>query len=458
MKKIGLALLLLTTICSTNSFCTDYDPNDCFFLFPRLFIGSNDSLFDEQGNVLPGNQELGIAGAVVQFLLDGGDGVISPPDANGNNTGDDIIKFSTTVAIGQLAIYGEIGIFATICNYTDENDQIFIRIFNATDLANATYYGQTELCSISDLPRAPNSTDYYFNVDEHGLINTSIPLDSQSDVGSIANAGGSYAGTEGSIITLDASATTDTDTDVSSIVFTWDLDGDRQFDDATGSIVSYAWPDNYSGIVRVRATNPQTGISGIATTQASITNAAPSIDAIADTSAYVGKQLNLSATYSDPGFADTHIIDITWGDNEVENDVAVSAGIINLEHTYSTQGTYTVQITITDDDGASDSTSFQLEVTAQPVSVQASLSYDNGMTINWEVQSNHHYEIWFTDDDLTPFDTTAQKWQLLDIVTTSPYSDIGDIDGYDDLLDTYDDRLSPTNVDHRFYSIIEIAD
>jgi hypothetical protein len=457
--KILLVLLILCSLCIAKAYPDDYDPDDVNpFSNNILFFGANSTLFDEQGNILPGNAGLGIPGAVIQLIKHNGDGTIKPPDSEGNPAPEDTHLFYIPIGRGIAGFLGEIGMFSVNCNYTSPSDRIYARIFNAVNIADATYYGQTELRTISSLYGVPNSSIRYFIVDNHGLLNTNIPLDPQGDVGAKAHAGGPYVGAEGSPILLDAAGTIDPDTDISDLVFTWDLDGDRQFDDATGITLNYAWPDNCNNVVRVRAMNPLTGVSGIAVTQTTISNAPPSISPVGDFDMSPGKQLVVSTTYFDPGINDTHTISINWGDTTMQNGVPVSGGIIQAVHSYTAEGIYPVQITIYDDDGASASTSFQVKIAVVPVPVQASLSVGNGITINWQAKAGNYYEIWFTDEEISPFDENDSRWHLLDIVTTSPYVDTGNLEGYDNVIGTADDRLSPDDVDRRFYTILELPD
>jgi hypothetical protein len=55
-----------------------------------------------------------------------------------------------------------------------------------------------------------------------------------------ANAGDGYEVYEGESIALDASATTDLEQDPASLTYTWDLDGDGAYDDATGITTTFS--------------------------------------------------------------------------------------------------------------------------------------------------------------------------------------------------------------------------
>jgi len=182
---------------------------------------------------------------------------------------------------------------------------------------------------------------------------------------------------------------------------------------------------------------------------------------IADQSTTIDTQFLVSTTYTDPGQADTHTVDVNWGDSTIESNIPISGGVISLSHTYTVPDIYTVDISVYDDDGASASTMFQVTVeqpASDPVMILPELTVTDGMRLNWEAREGYHYEIWFTDSMLVPFDETHSGWSIVDVVTGNSYNDIGDSDGYDNTADTDDDRLHPSQVTARFYGIFEIAD
>lgn len=464
VKKLLLGIICLS-VSASALYAADYDPADYDPFFPTLYFGSstNITLVDQTGTMLPGNNPSStpqIPGTIVQLIMDGGDNVISPPDASGQPTGDDTLLFSTRIGVGVPVFAGERGNFSVYCNFGSTEDKIYARIFNSADLATATYYGQTVIVRVGDLELV---FDKYFTVDEHGLTRTDIPIDPQGDYVAAADAAGPYTGVEGTPVLLDASGTTDPDTDINSLVYLWDLDDDGIFDDAAGITVNYAWDDNRSGDIAVKASNTQSGTAGVAYSSVSIINAQPQIDQIEAQIAPVGIQFIVSAFYGDPGTADTHTVTVNWGDLTVESNIPVSGGVISLSHTYTTPDIYTVEITVYDDDGGSSSTMFDvmamvIDVVSDPVVILPQLTRTEGITLSWTAQAGHHYEIWFTDNGPIDFDAMNPDWNLAALVSGSSYLDIGDSDGYDDTIGTTDDRLHPDQVDRRFYRVLEVAD
>ena len=60
----------------------------------------------------------------------------------------------------------------------------------------------------------------------------------------------------------------------------------------------------------------------------------------------------VAGSFSDPGALDTHEVSIAWGDGQVSAAaVNQEAGTFEATHVYAGGGRFTIQATITDDDG-----------------------------------------------------------------------------------------------------------
>ncbi len=127
-----------------------------------------------------------------------------------------------------------------------------------------------------------------------------------------ADAGGPYAGDEGSPIAFDASDSSDRDGTI--VAYEWDLDGDGAFDDATGVTASFAFDDDGSYAIAVRVTDGS-GEQDTDSAEVTVSNLPPAVDAGPDQTLTEGDATTLTATtFTDPGAGDTHTATIDWGD------------------------------------------------------------------------------------------------------------------------------------------------
>ncbi|TPW19192.1 MAG: Uncharacterized protein FD126_2933, partial [Elusimicrobia bacterium] len=112
----------------------------------------------------------------------------------------------------------------------------------------------------------------------------------------------------------------------------------------------HAYGDNGAYTVTVTVADDDGGTSARSFT-ASISNAAPSMASLADQDAIEGSSVSLQATtFTDPGFLDTHSATVDWGDGAAE-PAAVSSMTVLARHVYGDNGTYSVKVTVSDDDG-----------------------------------------------------------------------------------------------------------
>lgn len=172
-KSIAVCVCALAV--SHGLHAADYDPDTYDGLLPTLYFGSENSLLDQNDNILPGNNPNSaspIPGAVIQLVLAGTDGIANEPDSSGMPSGDDTLLFTTAIGVGVAAHLGEVGQFSVYFNFSDGSDRIYARIFNNSTIASSTYYGQTQVVKIDEMD---GGTDKWFMVDEYGLTKTNIP-------------------------------------------------------------------------------------------------------------------------------------------------------------------------------------------------------------------------------------------------------------------------------------------
>jgi hypothetical protein len=187
----------------------------------------------------------------------------------------------------------------------------------------------------------------------------------------IVDAGSSYSGYEGSAIPLSGSVT--------------DPDGDS---------VSYGWTFVYSGDAGVLCTmanantlTPSVSCTDDATVTAtlsandayhpavtssatvSVINRDPTIPTFTLPTAQIplGGTVNLHSVFADAGTNDTHTGSIAWGDTTTSSaTVSDVTHFADGSHIYTTSGTFTVTLTLHDDDGGVVTASGEVHVNGPP--------------------------------------------------------------------------------------------
>jgi len=187
-----------------------------------------------------------------------------------------------------------------------------------------------------------------------------------SNVAPTADAGGSYTINEGDSINLNAIAS-DPGGVNDPLTFTWDINGDSIFGDATGQNPTLTWAQlNALGItngpqtvsnVRVRVADDDGGVTDSAATTITVNNVAPTADAGGPYTINEGDPLVVDASAStDPNPADT--LTYSWdlnGDSVYGDAVGVNPTVSLAE--LSTlglddgDGTFSVTVQVTDNDG-----------------------------------------------------------------------------------------------------------
>ena len=198
-------------------------------------------------------------------------------------------------------------------------------------------------------------------------FSTAIQVEESPNQRPVADAGDLYTIDEGSSLRLKASGSSDPDGD--SLTFSWDVNGDGVFDDATGETPTLTWAqltelgidDDRQGIqVTVRVDDGNGGTAD-ASALLKVENVAPVIAGFESTasscSGHDGQEVSVFATFTDAGLLDTHTATVNWGDGTVTSGVVVEAdgsGSVAAEHSYASGGIYTVTLTLEDDDLGAD--------------------------------------------------------------------------------------------------------
>lgn len=184
----------------------------------------------------------------------------------------------------------------------------------------------------------------------------------------LARISGPLNAVEGEYFRLDASASTDPN-NVPLTGFAWELDGDGQFDDASGALSYVLAPDDGSMQIAVRVTNAY-GQSSEATATVVVANRAPYLTLASPRTVYEGTPLVLRLSAVDVP-ADAVEADILWGDGASTLDVALGlgGGAALPAHVYADEGARTITVAVHDDVPASASAELSVTVLNAPPAI-----------------------------------------------------------------------------------------
>jgi len=227
--------------------------------------------------------------------------------------------------------------------------------------------GEANTFTAVNIPTSPNATHQYtanwsalaqggkgvtlqIDNDGDGIFEQTITSDATLQP-PIAEANGPYEGNEGSPIMLSAFSSYDPDGNIT--LYEWDFDGDGIYDtNSISSNITHTWGDGYNGTVTLRITDDE-GLTNVDTAEVTVNNTPPIVEAGPNiTAECCVDEISLNATFTDPGWLDTHTATIDWGDGTNETGtVDEIKGTVSSSHTYTGCGTFTLTLTVTDDDG-----------------------------------------------------------------------------------------------------------
>lgn len=152
-------------------------------------------------------------------------------------------------------------------------------------------------------------------------------------------------------ITFDASATTDPDGDIQT--YQWDFDGDGTVD-ATGETVTHEYADNGSYGVTLSVRDAE-GVTNTTTRTVQVDNVGPnaSFD-VSDSTPHTQQSVQFTDQSTD---LDGSVTVVQWDFGDGSTSTATDP-----THEYESPGTYVVELTVEDDDGARNMTTTTVEV------------------------------------------------------------------------------------------------
>ena len=300
----------------------------------------------------------------------------------------------TSVPYGQTGTYALAGLFDA--SGVDAASLRFSFALTVAGLAT-TYAGASATNSYSvAFPDNGTYTVFAQVFDKDGGVNlyqTAVTVTNTAP--RTVSAGGPYATAEGGGLTLTGSAT-DAPSDLATLAYSWDVNGDGTFGDATGDSPTLTWVqlvalgvnDSTAGrTVSLRVTDRGGLTSAVATATLSIANVAPTATGVTGPTAATA---GVAATYTLTGVADPSPVDAATLRFSFALTAAglaanyATAGPTNgFVTTFTAAGTYTVFARVYDKDGGG--TTYTLAVTATvatPVFVSGGDLYVIGTTGN----------------------------------------------------------------------------
>jgi len=203
--------------------------------------------------------------------------------------------------------------------------------------------GATASCSY---PAVGSYTLTLTVTDDAGATATDTAAVTVGNDAPIAVAGGPYPADEAVAITLDASSSTDAGGAI--VLYEWDCTTDGTVDQSgTSPTVSCTYPEDGTFTATLTVTDDD-GATATDTASVEVANVAPVIGSISVPSGSEGVGLAFSGSATDVVLDP---ITYTWD----FGDGSATATGSSVNHTYADDGTYTVTLTATDDEGGSSS-------------------------------------------------------------------------------------------------------
>lgn len=197
----------------------------------------------------------------------------------------------------------------------------------------------------------------------------SFPVLVQTNNDPVASAGGPYVAEEGTIVSLDASGSSDPDGN--ALTYSWLLGGEALGSPlADNQRIALCKQDDFAGTGELTVIDGRGGVD-TAAAEVVFLNVAPTVSAVASNTVQLSRPLTIPsselATFTDPGAEDTHSARVDWGDGSRSDGVVTESGgsgSVSGGHTYAQPGTYTVTVEVTDDDGGIGTSTTELVVVA----------------------------------------------------------------------------------------------
>jgi hypothetical protein len=270
-----------------------------------------------------------------------------------------------TVTAGAGAAVGESEVSATITGnstgagsyHTNVHIKLTISrpVVTVVDTDNDGVPDATDNC-----PTVANPGQANADADAHGdacdsnafaPVAGAAPADGNGDEGSVLSTGGAFTDADGnSSLTISKASGAGTVTDNGDGTWSW---SHTSADDASGGVVVEASDGEHATVAEAF--------------NWTASNVAPSVGPVVVTRTGACA-VSINAPFTDPGTVDTHTATIAWGDSTSPSAAATSP--VTGTHQYGANGTYQIQVAVTDDDGGADTADATFSTKNTPSSMQ----------------------------------------------------------------------------------------
>jgi hypothetical protein len=186
--------------------------------------------------------------------------------------------------------------------------------------------------------------------------------------------GGTSTSPEGTAITLGSAVSDPSVADtIAGFTYAWSVTKNgNPYASGSASGFTFTPDDNGTYIVSLSATDKDGG-TGSASKTITVTNVAPTVQAGAATaSSAEGSAFTRAGSFTDPGSADTWSATVDYGDGSGVHSLTLApAKTFNLSHVYADNGSFTITVTVTDDESDSGSDTILVTVTNVAPTVDA---------------------------------------------------------------------------------------
>lgn len=162
---------------------------------------------------------------------------------------------------------------------------------------------------------------------------------------------------EGDVLSFSSAASVDGDGD--PLTFTWNFGDGTGPMTTTSDTITHAYGDNGVYTVTLTADDGH-GIPGVTQHTVTVRNVSPSLPGVPHPDLLVeeGELAQVTPGSTDPGFRDSYVSTVTWGDttstvlDSLDPDFVNNQPVEPIGHFYADEGVYAVHFCVADDDGA----------------------------------------------------------------------------------------------------------